>query len=547
MFLSKRKVQELLAQERSKAEALLSQERERTKEYQEALAKDLKEALARSLATLESGQATKVVPFENPWLWMASGTYSAKRRPKSAVTTDTLRLFADSYDVLRSCIEQLKREVRAVPIKIVPRDTDDDSKRTQNDIEDAYWFFSRHGGLGGLNRSRRHFESEVFEDVLVIGAGAVYLRPNMVGGVHSAEPVQADTIVPLVDEHGWMHEDKAYVQIINGATIGTYSASDIYYDGLHAVTTQPYFKSRVEYVYRMAMAALKADEWNLNWLTDGNTPDQLIGAPPEWTPAQIKEYASYFDEMLAAKPENRNKALIVPAGFTSILKQSRKDADFQEFERWLMERTCSVMGVHPSSIGFSSQTYKYAQEHGSKRTSQFGANDLLEWRKDLYDYLLERNGFPHLEVRNIVEGEEEPLQRAQRLQVETGGRAWKSVNEARQEAGLRPIAEEGADSVIEPHTEVNPGRETDDKAENEQKKAKKQSPSESQPDEKENVRRWQRKALNQLKRNGVASCSFRSEAIPEYLADEILSGLAKAESADDVRAVFAPYLTRKQQ
>jgi len=110
-------------------------------------------------------------------IWYATPN-SPRRRPDSLIDIDTLRRFANTYDVLRSCINHLKREVQAQPFSIAPRDKSDKSDALKKRIEDAKSFFTKRGGLGEINQTRRHYESKIFEDILVIGCYAVWKNKN---------------------------------------------------------------------------------------------------------------------------------------------------------------------------------------------------------------------------------------------------------------------------------------------------------------------------------------------------------------------------------
>lgn len=373
--------------------------------------------------------------FDTPSLYAQH--HSARQRPKSRIDLETLRRLASTYDPMRACIQHLKAEVAAVPGKIVVRDPLDQSS-TARINQASEWFFSRHGGLGGLGRRRRHFEDEIFEDALVLGQFAVHVEETRGGIPYEVNAVDAATIRPKVNSFGWIDPADAYEQQVMGVVVRpSLSMSELIVDGLNAVSYQPYFVSPVEWLIGVALSALKADEWNRTWLTDGNVPDQLIAVPKDWTPDQMQAYAGYFDALLSGGSDlrERRKAKIVPDGTKPVWSQSRKDSDFQAFELWLLRRTCSIFGVQPASIGYAGEQYKVSQEGSLRQTTQFGVGRLLELRKDLYDELLDRLGYPELEWRNVVEGEEDPLERARRLQIAVGG-PWMTVAEARQEEGL---------------------------------------------------------------------------------------------------------------
>lgn len=458
--------------------------------------------------------------WDNPWLYATPHT--TKRHPKALTTLETLQQFANTYDVLRSCINHLKREVQSIPFEIVSRNPNAD-KSVQ--IAEAGEFFSRTGGLGGMRVRTRHFENQIFEDVLTVGAYAVYIHPTRGGRPYEAIAIDSTTIRPVVDLLGWQNPLEAYEQQIQGVPLRRFSMDELYYDGLDPVTNSPYFRSPVEYLLGTIISALKADEWNRAWLTDGNTADSLISVPETWTPEQVLSYSAYFDSILAGNTSERVKTKIVPSGTKMIQSQTRHEADFQEFEKWLMQRTCSIMGVQPASIGYASEQYKVSQEGSMTATTQFGVGALLTLRKELYDDLLDALGYSDLEVKNRPDGEEDPDKKASRLVQQVGG-PYKTVNEARGEDGLDPI--EGGD-IIPSLKRPDPEEDQDDDAPEEEKRVV-------------DLRKWQTKAIAKLKKGKPAQVEFRSNFIDSQLNSTLWNELADCTTSEQVTQLFNSHL-----
>lgn len=487
------------------------------------------EALATAIQAnaMPNGPKPQVYAFDNPFIY--SQPHSPRMRPRTKIDLETLRRLADTYDVMRSCINHLKTEVQAVPIKLVAKDAKDDSPSTKRAIEDAMaWLDTRAGGLGGFGLVRRHFEDQIFEDALVIGAFAAHIQTTRAGRPYQVVSVDSATIKPKVDPFGWQHPEDAYEQWVQGVNVRpSISMEELIYDGMYPVSSTPYYRSPVEWLVGVTISALKADEWNRTWLTDGNTPDQLIAVPKEWTPGQLQEYAAYFDAMLSGEMADRRKARIVPDGTKPVWTQSRKDADFQQFELWLMRRTCSIFGVQPASIGYAGEQYKVSQEESLSATSQFGVGRLLAMRADLYNDLLERLGYSGLQLVNVTEGEEEPGERTERLAKAVGG-PWMTPNEARKVDGLEPI--DGGDELVgtakeDEFDEGDGGMPDDDDQDDDEQRAA-------------DLRRWERKALSRLREHSAPGCDFESEWIDEFERAEIAESLTGCQSADDVRDVF---------
>ncbi len=400
--------------------------------------------------------------YDNP-IWYAT-PYSPKRRPDTLVTTDLIRQFADRYDILRSCINHLKREVEAQPFDIVPRDPHAPKSGIQARVMEAGQFFGRAGGLGLPTESRRHFESKIFEDLLVLGCWAVWKGWSLGGRLQEMLAIDAATFRPRMDAYGWPGpEDVWYEQWIMGMKIrdfeatglnpseaykvGGFGRDEIVYDGLWPMTWTPWFRSPVEYLITTVMAALASDKWNRQWLTTGDTPSDVFFLPPEWTPEEIETFALYFNQMLSGNTEKRRQTKFLPGVLANKQSSGRKDQDFEKFDLWLARRTAAIMGVQLSSIGFAGEQYKVSQVESNDLTSRLGTVSLLAMRKELYDSVLSDLGFGDLEIQDRVGPEESKTDLAARLLTSTQV-AHKTVNEARLEDGLPPVP--GGDVVLVP-------------------------------------------------------------------------------------------------
>jgi hypothetical protein len=412
--------------------------------------------LERIIATSPApGTPGSAVPVDKPiyahdYPWVYFTPQSPRRRPESLVTVEDLRRLADVYDVARSAIQHLKREVTAIPLKIVARD--DKAKGSEERIEQAREWFERSGGLGGRGRRRQQYEGVLIEDLCVVGAACVWYRNARNGRPYEVFPVDAATIRPKVDIYGWPGPGEiVWEQWIEGRKIRGFTRDEMQYDGLWPTSYSPYPKSPTEWVILCATTALKADEWDREWLTNGSMPAEMIAVPEDWKPADIKSYAAWFHDTLSGDIRARQMPKFVPAGMNKLMNPSRSDQQFQELAQALMLRTCSIYGVQPSSIGYSEKQYKVSQEGAFDQTSAFGAGVLLEWRKDHYDDLLERIGFPDLETQNVTDVEEDAASRTERL-TKAAGAPYMTPNEARAEDGKEGIA--GGEKLLIPATLV---------------------------------------------------------------------------------------------
>jgi len=428
-----------------------------------ALKNEIVDAVKREVAQTMAGEllrlnaATPVPMLANPNAPSPYGAYgfdtpivystpqSPKRRPKSVVTVDTLRQLADTYDIARDCINELKRQASNVPIDIVAKEGRTVSKLR---LKQAKALLTHAGGVGGIGTPYRHFEGKLLEDVLVIGAGCVFHQRAASGAWLSCVAVDAATIRPVTDAYGWapLDGDRVYEQWVYGVQVATFGRQDMTYDGIHARTHSPYFQSPLEWLVLVVNAALKADQWNLSWLTDGTTPGDMLALPQEWTAEQIIKFQQWFDGMLSGDVSQRNRVQFVPGGSQKVGSYARKDQDFEEYELWLMRRTCAMFGVQPASIGFAGEQYKVSQESAFRQTGENGVQSLLVYRKSVLDDILDRAGYDDCEIVNVRTDTETAKGRAEVAEIKIRSGQW-TINEARQADG-KPDVEGGDEALI---------------------------------------------------------------------------------------------------
>lgn len=502
---------------------------------------------AESLSQLvERRDLTTPTPYamNDPLRWRS---YTDPRmRPYKIVTVDTLRTLAQSYDVLAACIAHLKDQVIKTDLKIGPKNDKDKSPATAAQIAEAQAFFDVFGGLGGNGTTRLEFEGRWLDDLIIVGASALFMEYQTVGSTADGAPdrviaIDASTIRPLITQFGFDPDDNAdaYAQVVMGREVARFKRRDLMYQGLpiFAQTYTPYFLSAVELLILIVMTALKSDEWNRTWLTDGNVPDMMVQVPTEWTPDQIREYAAYFDALLSGSAKDRHKAKVVPAGVHGS-QQSRKDADFQQFDWWLRDRTCSMMGVSPVSIGYSSQTYKSAEEGAMQGTTDNRVAQLLIFRRTVYNEICRRKGWDAIKVSDHEPDSEEASKRAERHQVEIQS-GQRTPNECRVEDGLDTLPDDGADMLLVPSTLVPLSRvaaEPEPQPEPVTDGAKLGAPEPVQ--RMEELRQWERKAVNRLRQGKAAACPFTAQNIPADVVEEVSWNLEDCASVSEVRRVF---------
>jgi hypothetical protein len=509
--------------------------------------------------------------FDNPYWWAVP--QPPKRRPGMNISLDVLRQLANSYDVLRSCINHLKREVSRVPISVVPKDLEDNSETTRKTAKEALEFFTVRGGLGGIKTRRSAFEFQFIEDLCVIGAAAIHFTNRNNGKPYLIEAIDGATIRPVVDTFGHMsinENAKVYEQWIMGIRVAEFDREELIFDGIYPSTVHPFFESPVYWLAHVIDSALMADMWNHDWLSDGTTVADMIALPENWNIEQIREWSVWWNLMLQGNLKKRQQTKWVPAGSQKVSSNTRKDQEFGEFEKWLMFRTCSLMGVDPSSIGYGTLQFKSAQDSAKRHTSDFGVGVLLSWRTELYNEILERLGYEDFQCVDVNSVEEAKTDRAERnAKLVLAG--IKTINESRADEGLPRVGDYG-DAHLVPYSmrtlknvvevgELLPGSDPatmpqgapratgkpSNKLANPTKSSKSTPEPRGQDDRtgasttkrlEDEFNRYQNKCINRLKRGQNPLCDFNSDILSSQDNAYIQWYLPGASSPEMLKRIF---------
>ncbi len=156
----------------------------------------------------------------------------------------------------------------------------------------------------------------LLEDLLVIDAPALYLRRDAGGALYALEVVDGATIKRVIDERGRTPRppEPAYQQILKGMPAIDYTTDELVYRPRNPRPHKIYGFSPVEQVVMTVNIALRRQVAQLQYYTEGNVPEAMIGVPESWSPDQIRQFQDYWDALLEGNTAARRHAKFVPGG-----------------------------------------------------------------------------------------------------------------------------------------------------------------------------------------------------------------------------------------
>lgn len=242
-------------------------------------------------------QAPSAPPEVAGRAWNFISGFNLQTRPRGfeVVNFATMRALADSYDLLRLVIETRKDQVTKTRWKI--RAKADNNPNTldqgatpeqQTRIDYLTTFFERPDGV----QKWRPWLRSLLEDTFVIDAATLYKRRNRGGILTALEQMDGATIKVVIDDWGRTPQPylvgseilypPAFQQILYGVPAVNYSTRDVLYRPFNKRVHKAYGYSAVEQIITTVNIAMRRQQFQLGYYTEGNVPEALIGTPDGW-------------------------------------------------------------------------------------------------------------------------------------------------------------------------------------------------------------------------------------------------------------------------
>ena len=362
--------------------------------------------------------------------------YNLVTRPRAYEGTSfaELRALADSYDLVRLIVETRKDQIERLSWSIRARERATSAKDDPR-IDAISALLACPDGVHPWTTWLRL----VLEDLLVIDAPALYLRRTRDGKLCALEPLDGATIKRVIDDWGRtpQHPAPAYQQVLKGLPAVDYTTDELWYLPRNPRIHRVYGFSPVEQVQMTVNIALRRQVWQLQYYTEGNIPEALIGVPDTWTPDQIRQFQGYWDSLHEGNTAARRHAKFVPGGVAKTFIPTREPALKDPFDEWLARVVCYAFSVSPQP--FVQQLNRATAETAQDAALAEGLLPLKTWVKQLCDRVIAREFAANdLEFAWSDDAPSDPAKVAS-VAVDYVKAGIKSVNEVRAELGLDPV------------------------------------------------------------------------------------------------------------
>jgi hypothetical protein len=338
-------------------------------------------------------------------------------RGQEPVTFAQLRALAENYDLIRILIESRKDQVCKQGWTIKPKDEGAALTARAKEIRK---FLEKPDLILPWDAWLR----KILEDQLVLDAATVYPRMTKGGGLYSLDVIDGTTVTPLIDLYGRVPDppSPAYQQIIKGVPAHDYRRDEIHYWPRNPRPGKVYGYGPVEQIIMTVNIGLRRQLTQLYTLTEGNVPEALIGVPEAWTPQQVKQFQTYWDEMLQGNLATKSRAKFVPGGV--LYHEINKGELFGHADEWLARVTCYAFSISPQP--FVKEQNRATASTAKETAEEEGLAPTMQWVKTFMDRIIaDFFKAPDLEFAWKTEKEVDHLIQAQIDQIYINARVYK--------------------------------------------------------------------------------------------------------------------------
>src|SRR5579859_62672 len=384
--------------------------------------------------------------------------YNINIQPRNLepISFDQMRALADSFDLVRLCIETRKDQVSRIPwafrLKQPPGSHaranngggssfgSDDNQQVDPRLAQLTDFFA----YPDREHSWQQWVRLLLEDLLVLDAPVLVPIVDPGGELWSAgkplyalEIIDGATVTRKIDAMGRTPAPPtvAYQQILKGLPAVDFSADQLIYRPRNVRAHKFFGFSPVEQIILTINIGLRRQIHLLNYYTEGNVPEAVAQVPKEWSADQISEFQEWFDSALAGNLARRRRITFVPE--CGNLQFTRDPMLKDALDEWITRIVCYAFGLSPQQ--FVNVMNRATAETSVEQAAAEGLVPILGYLADTINFIVARHfGFSDIEFVWEQDRTLNALEQAKidDLYVRAG---VLSIDEVRESLGKHPI------------------------------------------------------------------------------------------------------------
>jgi hypothetical protein len=435
---------------------------------------------AQELGILAPQQVTPRAMFFDPMSLVSQAGYKEK---STSLTYDVLRSMAERTEVINAIINTRLAQIGAFSqparwknktgLGFQIRFKEAKKKPTKSEEVRLAQLEEMVYNCGYTDRYRSgerrpnfgEFLRRILRDSLIFDQMTFEIIPNRLGEPCEWWPVDAATIrlaQPHIQNFGDVEDGRdiiKYVQIYNNMIRHTFTYREMAFctrNQDNNIKKNGYGCSELEMLINMVTAILWAEEYNKRFFSQGQMINGVMNLKGQNIPPDMLEAFRRQWQALASSVTNAHKVplLTVKDGVEFInFHSNNRDMEYNAWIEFLVKITTAVYLIDPAEVNFdyrgaseSAPLFESSPEAKLKHSRDKGLRNLLNFVEEKINFHIIHEIDPNLyfEFVGIDMKDEQELVNIRASEVQ----AYKTINEVREEAGLKKLAaEQGGDMI----------------------------------------------------------------------------------------------------
>ncbi|HZD96344.1 MAG TPA: phage portal protein, partial [Candidatus Sulfotelmatobacter sp.] len=321
--------------------------------------------------------------------------YNLNIQPRNleTISFQQMRALADSFDLIRLCVETRKDQMAKMKWQFATRRKVDEKPteyKQRNVKDDRLQMLTDFFQAPDKEHTWNEWLRLLLEEMLVIDAPVVAPVSDPSGKLWSAgatlyalEVVDGSTIARKIDANGRtpMEPEVAYQQIIKGMPAVNFTREQLIYKPRNIRVNKFFGFSPVEQIIMTINIGLRRQIHLLNYYTEGNIPEAIVQCPQAWSSDQIQEMQQWFDSALAGNSAARRRITFVPGAENTKIEWTRDPKLKDELDEWLARIVCFAFSI--SAQPFLKMMNRSTAETSVEQAAAEGLTPILLWVEDL--------------------------------------------------------------------------------------------------------------------------------------------------------------------
>lgn len=305
------------------------------------------------------------------------------------------------------------------------------------------------------------YASKIVRDLLTIDQVSTEIQYNRGGQPIAFFAVDAGTIQRVLPNAE--HPEFKYAQVIDGMARAAYTDKELLFDFANPRTDiyrSFYGYSPVEQAIDLIASEINTVTYNAGAFTENKLPRGMLLVDGDLDYEATEEMTDYIAEIMSGSPANQWRVPIVPSGVSKEngggikwvqLGGNNRDMEFSNWLDFLVSNVVALFGCSMEELGLHSQkSQTMFEKEGKTQVEQSKSTilgDTLSFLQDYVNRILDI-AYPDYQLEFVGYEKDDPKAIVDIDKAET--EAYKTLNEKREEKGLKKLDAEWADIPMNP-------------------------------------------------------------------------------------------------